>query len=77
MREAEWRARIRKRLQPANLDPLIEIAIVEELAQHAQDCYECLLAEGRSEEEAVAISWQEVDDDGLIEELKAVLRAGS
>ncbi len=48
----EWKPEIRRRLQGLQLAPTREAAIVEELAQHLEDCYADLLAGGVSEAEA-------------------------
>jgi len=38
-----WKQEIRKRLAPLKLEPAREAAIVEELSQHLDDCYNELL----------------------------------
>src|SRR5215475_2274717 len=48
----EWKQEIRKRLAPLKLEPAREAAIVEELAQLLDDCYEESLAGGATEAEA-------------------------
>jgi predicted permease len=48
----EWRSEIRRRLASLKLEPTREVAIVEELAQHLDDCYAELLASGATEAEA-------------------------
>ena len=50
----EWRAEIRRRLEPLRLPPAREEEIVEEVAQHLDDCYRELRASGRADEEAAA-----------------------
>src|SRR5215210_6453278 len=48
----DWKPEIRWRLQGLQLAPTREAAIVEELAQHLDDCYAELLAGGATEAEA-------------------------
>lgn len=48
----DWKPEIRQRLAGLRLVPLREIAIVEELSQHLDDCYEELLSGGATEAEA-------------------------
>jgi hypothetical protein len=48
----EWKDEIRRRLGNLKLDPIRELEIVEELAQHLEERYEELLARGATEEEA-------------------------
>src|SRR5262245_56825841 len=47
-----WKPEIRRRLATLRLEPTREAAIVEELAQHLEDCYAELLAGGATEAEA-------------------------
>jgi putative ABC transport system permease protein len=48
----QWKLAIRRRLVGLELDPAREAAIVEELSQDLDDCYEALLANGATEESA-------------------------
>jgi putative ABC transport system permease protein len=48
----EWKQEIRRLLANLKLAPTREVAIVEELAQHLDDCYAELLASGVTEAEA-------------------------
>ncbi len=48
----DWKAEIRGRLQSLRLTPTREAAIVEELAQHLDDCYAESLAGGATQAEA-------------------------
>jgi putative ABC transport system permease protein len=48
----DWKPEIRARLAGLKLEPTREAAIIEELAQHLDDCYAELLAGGTSEAEA-------------------------
>jgi hypothetical protein len=59
----EWRRLIRERLRDIDLPPADEIGIVEELAHHLDDRYRDLLASGRSNDDAVKISLEELADD--------------
>jgi predicted permease len=62
----EWRAEIRRRLEPLRLPPAREEEIVEEVAQHLEDCYRELRASGRADEEAAACAWRELDEAGVL-----------
>ena len=48
----EWKPEIRQRLADLNLEPAREAAIVEELTQDLDDCYDELLAGGAAPTEA-------------------------
>ena len=48
----DWKTEIRRRLAKLRLEPTREAAIIEELAQHLDDCYAELLASGLTEAEA-------------------------
>jgi putative ABC transport system permease protein len=48
----DWKPEIRRRLASLRLAPTREAAIIEELAQHLDDCYEELLAGGATDAEA-------------------------
>jgi hypothetical protein len=62
----DWRSLVGARLVDAGLDPVDEIDVVEEIAQHVEDRYDYLCSQGWSEAEAQAMSLRELDDDGLI-----------
>lgn len=69
----DWKSEIRRRLAGLKLEPTREAAIVEELTQHLEDCYEELLASGTTPEEAerqtrVEFSGQEA----LVRELRRI-----
>jgi hypothetical protein len=68
----EWRQLVRERLQGINLPPADEIGIVEELAQHLEDRYRELCSAGRTQEEALTRSLDEIDGD-LVEGLRTAL----
>jgi hypothetical protein len=61
----EWRDLIRQRLSGVPLAPPDELAIIEELAQHLDDCYRELRQGGLGEAEAVAESLREIDAEPL------------
>lgn len=65
----DWRALVRSRLAHIGLDPVDELDVVEELAQHVEDRYEYLRSQDWSEAEAAAMSLQELDDEGMIKDL--------
>jgi hypothetical protein len=65
----DWRALVGARLAAAGLDPVDELDVVEELAQHVEDRYEYLRSQGWSDDEAGTMSLKELDDEGLIEDL--------
>ena len=48
----DWKPEIRRRLANLQLPPTREAAIVEELAQHLDDCYAELLVGGATTDEA-------------------------
>jgi len=48
----DWKPEIRRRLAKLKLEPTREAAIIEELAQHLEDCYAELLVGGATEAEA-------------------------
>jgi hypothetical protein len=51
-----WKEEIRKRLEGLRLAPAREAEIVEELAQHLEEDYQALLAQGVAEAEALRIN---------------------
>src|SRR5215813_12886979 len=62
----EWKAEIRQRLTDLPLAPTREAAIVEELAQYLDDCYDELLAGGATEAEAYRMALAELSDNELL-----------
>ena len=71
----DWKEGIRKQLASLKLAPARESAIVEELAQHLDDRYEDLLAEGANEDEAYRGALAELSESELwAEELRNVER---
>jgi hypothetical protein len=71
----DWNPQIRRRLAGVKLGPTREAAIVEELAQHLDDCYAEALAGGASEAEARRATLTELSgDELLVRELRRVER---
>jgi predicted permease len=71
----EWKDEVRKRLTNLNLAPAREAVIVEELAQHLEDCYEGLLALGATPAEAGHLTLAELSDHELLaRELRRIER---
>src|SRR5262245_18122121 len=62
----DWRREIERRLEGLKLEPAREAAIIEELAQHLDDCYEDLLAAGASEAEAHRAALTELSERNLL-----------
>src|SRR5262245_13101633 len=71
----EWKQEIRRRLASLKLEPTREGAILEELSQHLDDCYEGLLASGANEAEAERRTMAELSDSEMLQrELRRVER---
>ena len=71
----DWTNEIRERLTVLRLAPTREAEIVEELAQHLDDRYEELLANGLTEVEAFRAALAELSEDhSLLRELRRVER---
>jgi len=71
----DWKSEIRRRLAGLHLSPTREAAIVEELAQHLDDCYAELLSGGASEDEACQQTLAELSGGELLQrELRRVER---
>jgi putative ABC transport system permease protein len=69
----DWIDEIRRRLSVLKLAPVREAEIVEELAQHADDRYQELLADGVAEAEATRVVFAElIDNDRFTRELGRV-----
>ena len=69
----DWKPEIRRRLAGLKLEPAREAAIVEELAQHLDDCYVELLAGGATEEAACGTALAELSGSEIFErELRRV-----
>lgn len=65
----DWRALVGARLAGIGLDPVDEIDVTEEIAQHVEDRFAHLRSQGWSETEAVTATLQELDDEGSIKDL--------
>ena len=65
----DWRALVRARLADIGLRPVDEIDVAEEIAQHIEDRYRQLCADGRPEDEAADLSLRELEGDQLASDL--------
>ncbi len=71
----DWKPEIRRRLANLKLEPTREAAIVEELAQHLDDCYAELLSGGATEDKAYRAALAELSGSELLaRELRRVER---
>ncbi len=71
----EWKQEIRQRLAKLKLEPAREAAIIEELTQHLDDCYEELLASGATEAEAERLTLAQLSESETLQrELRRVER---
>ncbi|MGH9936360.1 MAG: ABC transporter permease, partial [Blastocatellia bacterium] len=71
----EWKEEIRQRLAKLKLEPAREAAVIEELAQHLEDCYEESLARGATPAEAERRTLEELSEsESLARELRRVER---
>jgi hypothetical protein len=71
----EWKAEISAHLANLRLTPTREAAIVEELAQHLDDCYAELLNGGATEAEAYRAALAELSGSEILaRELRRVER---
>ena len=61
----DWKKEIRERLTGSRFAPAREAEIVEELAQHLEDCYEELLASGATREDAWRQTLAELNESDL------------
>jgi predicted permease len=68
----DWSGEIRRRLAAVRLPPEREAAIVDELAQHLEDCYQTLLASGQPAAEAERRAWRELEGEDVLGRLLAV-----
>ncbi|MCI0390924.1 MAG: ABC transporter permease [Acidobacteria bacterium] len=72
----EWKQEIRERLTGLKLEPERETEIVEELAQHLEECYAELLSGGATPEEAHRAALAELSSGELLaQELRRVERS--
>jgi putative ABC transport system permease protein len=63
----DWKPEIRRRLAKLRLAPTREAAIIEELAQHLEDCYAELLSGGATPAEAERQTWSELSGSELLQ----------
>ena len=70
----DWQAEIRARLAPLRLPPNQETAIVEELAQDAEDRHAALLLKGVAPDAAAARILRDLEDTAIAERLQSVPR---
>jgi len=71
----EWRTEIRARLAPLRLSPAQETAVVEELAQDAEDRHAALVRSGLSPDDAAARILRDLDETAISYRLRTVPRA--
>ena len=69
----DWRRPIRELLAAAGLPPTAELDVVEELAQHVEDRYLALSAQGFAESDALALSLSELQGQSFLADLRASL----
>jgi hypothetical protein len=69
----DWRRRIRELLAGGDLNPTAELDVIEELAQHVEDRYQALAAQGVPEPDALALSLREIEGQSLLADLRASL----
>ena len=67
-----WEKEIRGRLTRLKLEPTRESEIVEELAQHLDDRYQELLADGASDTDAETLILAELSENEVFRELQSV-----
>lgn len=69
----DWRAEVRERIARADLSPTTEMTVVEELAQHVEECFRTLSEQGLDERAATELSLRELDGEDFAIELRGVL----
>jgi putative ABC transport system permease protein len=62
----EWKPEIRRRLVGVKIEPMREAAIVEELSQYLDDCYEELLSGGLAPAEAERRTLEELSESEIL-----------
>src|SRR5215510_3794002 len=71
----KWKQEIRQRLSKSRLSATRENAVIEELSQYLDDCYDELRASGASESEAYQRTLAELSDSETLQrELRRVER---
>ena len=72
----DWKDEVRKRLAAEGLEPGREAEVVEELAQHLEDCYRDALAGGATPEDARRAALEELSGaESLADALPKSVRA--
>ncbi|MBV9072883.1 MAG: ABC transporter permease [Acidobacteria bacterium] len=66
----DWRAEVALRLTSLKLDPAHEAAMITELAQHLEEHYQDLLAQGESQANAKRAALAGLDDSRVLRELR-------
>lgn len=69
----DWRRAIRELVAAAALPPTAELDVIEELAQHVEDRYMALSAQGVAESDALAQSLRELQGQSFLADLRASL----
>lgn len=69
----EWKRIVRERLAGCGLRPTTEMDVAEELAQHVEDRYQQLCADGVAPADAEARSLTEIDGQDFLAELRELL----
>ena len=70
----DWQNEVRRRLSSLRLSPAREAEIVDELAQHLDDRYRELIAEGASAEEAARLALAEFRSGDVLARRMSALR---
>ena len=70
----DWKTEVRRRMAGLRLAPARESEIVEELAQHLDDRYQELLADGASDSDAERLALTELSENELFNELERLER---
>src|SRR5690348_16266926 len=70
----DWRSEIAQRVAPLRLSPAREASVITELAQHVDQHYADLLAEGVPEDRARSVVLAGLDDHTLLRELQSLSR---
>ena len=69
----DWRALVGARVSAIGLDPIAELDLTEEVAQHLEDRYEYLRAQDWTDAEAEKLCLAELDDEAFIQGLTDIL----
>jgi len=71
----DWRALVRARISAIGLDPIAELDLAEEVAQHIEDRYEYLRSQGWADAEAEKLCNSELEDEAFIKGMSEILRS--